>query len=59
MFRMKRVNLQHSSYEHVFSKSILVENNADTDQTALHPQCYQKSPTRVFIACPKITKKEH
>ena len=26
--------LQHSSYKHVFSKSILVENNVDPDQTA-------------------------
>ena len=31
---MKRVNLQHSSYKHVFSKSIVVENNVDPDQTA-------------------------
>ena len=31
---MKRVNLQHSSYKHMFSKSILVENNVDPDQTA-------------------------
>ena len=30
---MKRVNLQHSSYKHVFSKSILVEYNVDSDQT--------------------------
>ena len=34
MLRMKRVNLQHSSYKHVFSKSILVENNVDPDQRA-------------------------
>ena len=34
MLRMKRVNLQHSSYKLVFSKSILVENNVDPDQTA-------------------------
>ena len=34
MLRMKRVNLQHSSYKHVFSKSILVDNNVDPDQTA-------------------------
>ena len=31
---MKRVNLQHSSYKHVFSKSIVVENNVDPNQTA-------------------------
>ena len=34
MLRKHRVNLQHSSYKHVFSKSILVENNVDPDQTA-------------------------
>ena len=34
MLRMKMVNLQHSSYKHVFLKSILVENNVDPDQTA-------------------------
>ena len=34
MLRIKRVNLQHSSYKHVFSKSILVENNVDPDQIA-------------------------
>ena len=34
MLRMKRVNLQHSSYKHVFSKSIIVENNVDPYQTA-------------------------
>ena len=34
MLKMKRVNLQHSSYKHVFSKSIVVENNVDPDQTA-------------------------
>ena len=34
MLRMKRANLQHSSYKHVFSKSILVGNNVDPDQTA-------------------------
>ena len=34
MLRIKRVNLQQSSYKHVFSKSILVENNVDPDQTA-------------------------
>ena len=36
MVKMKRVNLQHSkcSYKHVFSKSIVVENNVDPDQTA-------------------------
>ena len=47
---MKRVNLQHSSYKHAFSKSIVVENNVDPDQTAslqwkpvaLDLQCYQK-----------------
>ena len=34
MLRMKRDNMQNLSYKHVFSKSILVENNVDPDQTA-------------------------
>ena len=34
MLKMKKVNLQHSSYKHVFSKSIVVENNVDPKQTA-------------------------
>ena len=34
MLRMKSVNLQHSCYKHVSSKSIIVENNVDSDQTA-------------------------
>ena len=34
MLKMKRVNLQHSSYKHVFSKSIVVENNVDPDKTS-------------------------
>ena len=34
MLKMKRVHLQHYSYKHVFSKSIVVENNVDPDQTA-------------------------
>ena len=41
MLRMKRVNLQHSSFKHVFSKSIQVENNVDPDQTAsMEASCY-------------------
>ena len=64
MLRMKRVNLQHSSYKHVFLKSILVENNVDPDQTAsLLPKRIQSvkhekvkvSPTRVLFV-PKVTK---
>ena len=34
MLRMKSVNLKHSSYKHVSSESIIVENNVDSDQTA-------------------------
>ena len=34
MLKMKRVNLGHSSYKHVFAKSIVVENNVDPDQSA-------------------------
>ena len=55
MLRMKRVNLQHPSYKHVFPKSNLVGNNLDPDQTAftgpaaLDPQCYQKGSSRLSM----------
>ena len=74
MLRMKRVNLQHSSYKLVFSKSILVENNVDPDQTAsteascsgntmLPKQSSFLGMTRLksykSIVCPKNNSKEY
>ena len=43
----EKSHLQHSSYKHVFSKSILFENNVDPDQTAsMEASCSGSSVTK-------------
>ena len=52
MLRMKRVNLQHTSYKPVFSKSKIIWiliRQLQRKPAALDPHCYQKGSSRLSL----------